>query len=124
MIDEAQGRGVELLETVEDAVSKHAPLDEAEKQLDLIDPRRVDRRVVEVKPTSVPTVELRPPTVISVVVDVQVVPDDASTIAPSIRQTIDVELDRYLWIAVLACPRASTSESGSEKKHKKPQSAR
>ena len=74
--DEPHHLGRKVLDRVEAGVAEHPSLDSGEEQLDLIDPRGVQRRVVEVEPAAVLLVELRPALRRPLVVNVEVVPDD------------------------------------------------
>ncbi len=66
---------------LEAAVAQNTALKNAEPDLDLIDPGGMQRRVDEAKAMSVLLVEPRPAGVASVVVQVEVVPDDVDTAA-------------------------------------------
>ena len=72
---------VERLEAVVDAVAEQPSLQDAEEKFDLVDPRRVDGRVMEVEPPAVALVEACPTLAGAIVVDVQVVPDDVDLLA-------------------------------------------
>jgi hypothetical protein len=74
--NEANDRGFERLRVVEAAVAQDPALQDGEPDLDLIEPRGVQRRVNEAEAAAVPSVELAPPAVPPIVVDVEVVPDD------------------------------------------------
>lgn len=74
--DEASHRGLELPRVAEAAESQHAPLEDGEPYLDLVDPGRVQGRVHELETVAVARVELGPTLVQAVLVNVEVVPDD------------------------------------------------
>src|SRR5579864_1855477 len=76
MSDEAQDVLRERGHALEAAVAQKTSLKDAEPDLDLIDPGGMQRRVDEAKAISVLPVESRPAGVASVVVQVEVVPDD------------------------------------------------
>ncbi len=75
VVEEADDRPGQIVDMVVDRVLEDAPSENAEEDLDLIDPRRVDRRVVEVEAGSVTLVEFRPPLVSTVMVNVEVIPN-------------------------------------------------
>jgi hypothetical protein len=74
--DETNDRGFERLRVVEAAVAQDPALQDGEPDFDLVEPRGMQRRVNEAEAAAVPSVELAPPAVPPVVVDVEVVPDD------------------------------------------------
>jgi hypothetical protein len=69
--DEAVDSADELVEVSEGGVLQHTSREDAEPDLDLIDPRRVQRRVEEAEATAMPEVERVP---CCAVVDIEVVP--------------------------------------------------
>src|SRR5437868_10526406 len=73
MRDEAVDSANQLVEVSEGGVLQHTTREDAEPDLDLIDPRRVQRRVEEAKAIAMPEVEGLP---CCTVVDVEVVPHD------------------------------------------------
>lgn len=73
--DEPKDGGLDISSTVEAAVSQYAPLEDGEPDLDLVDPRRMQRRVHELEAAIVPSIESAPPVVLALLVDVEVVPD-------------------------------------------------
>lgn len=81
MRDERLDDSCELRTRGKTRVSEHSALEDREPELDLIDPRGVNRRVEKFKPTAVALVEPHPSLVAAVVMDVEIVPDndDAST---------------------------------------------
>jgi hypothetical protein len=79
MADEAEDVPSERGHALEAAVAQDAALKDAEPDLDLVDPRGMQRRVDEAEAISVLLVEPRPASVTSVVVQVEVVPDDVDT---------------------------------------------
>jgi hypothetical protein len=70
--DEPAQRTRESLEVGEVAVRQHAPMQDPEPDLDLVHPRRVERRVDEVEPSSMLLAQALPRLA---AVDVEVVPD-------------------------------------------------
>ncbi len=83
VVDERQDCLVELLQAVEDPTLDDALLESAEPDFDLVEPGSVDGGVDEVEAASVSLVELGPPGIFAVVVDVQVVPDDVDLLVGS-----------------------------------------
>src|SRR6516225_4374321 len=81
MPDEAHDVVRERGNALEAAIAQNTALKDAEPDLDLIDPRGMQRRVDEAKAMSVFLVEPRPAGVASVVVQVEVVPDDVDAAA-------------------------------------------
>src|SRR5580700_181980 len=79
--DETEDIASERGDALEAAVAQDTALKDAEPDLDLIDPRGMQRRVDEAEAMSVLLVEPRPACVASVVVQVEVVPDDVDTSA-------------------------------------------
>jgi len=73
--DEPKDGGLDFSGTVEAAVPQNAPLKDGEPDLDLVDPRRMQRRVHELEAPSVPSVESAPPVVLPLLVNVEIVPD-------------------------------------------------
>ena len=71
--DKTEETSLEVERTVEVTMSQHPSLKDAEPDFNLVDPRRVDRRVHEVKSMAVAPVEVGP---YVAAVDVQIVPDD------------------------------------------------
>src|SRR5579872_648154 len=76
MSDEAEDIVTEGRHALEAAVTQDAPLQDAEPNLDLVDPGGMQRSVDKVEPVAVLLVEPRPAGVAAVVVQVEVVPDD------------------------------------------------
>src|SRR5579864_17764 len=79
--DEAEDVLRERGHALEAAVAQNTALKDAEPDFDLIDPGGMQRRVDEAKAMPVLPVEPRPAGVASVVVQVEVVPDDVDTAA-------------------------------------------
>jgi hypothetical protein len=73
---EAEHGVPQVLGAGEVSVLQDSALQQGEPDLDLVDPRRVNRRVDEVKAVAVAFVEPGPPLVLAVVVDIEVIPDD------------------------------------------------
>ena len=73
--DEPEDGGLDISGTVEAAMPQNAALKDGEPDLDLVDPRRMQRRVHELEAPSVPSVESAPPVVLTLLVNVEIVPD-------------------------------------------------
>ena len=76
MTNKSSHGNFQLTSGVEHAVSEHAFLNDAEEDLDLVDPRGVNRSVEEAKPITVTPIELPPALVFAIMMYVEVVPDD------------------------------------------------
>jgi hypothetical protein len=76
MPDEAEDIMSEGRHALEAAVAQDAPLQDAEPDLDLVDPGSMQRRVDEVEAAAVLLVESCPAGVAAVGMQVEVVPDD------------------------------------------------
>jgi hypothetical protein len=81
MSDEAEDVLSERCHALETAVAQDTALKDAEPDLDLIDPGGMQRRVDKAEAMSMLLVEPRPTSVASVVVQVEVVPNDVDTAA-------------------------------------------
>ena len=89
MPNEADHVAGQCRDAFEAAVAQDAALQDAEPDLDLIDPGSVQRRVHETKTIAVLLVEPRPASVGPVVVHVEVVPDDVDAAAfVALRQVV------------------------------------
>lgn len=73
---EPQDRALELFDLVVHLMAQEAFVQDAEEQLDLVDPGSVDGCVVEMEAIAVSLVEACPALILAVVVDVEIVPDD------------------------------------------------
>ena len=73
VVDEAEHAIGEVISRGEDPIPEHAPMEDPKPDLDLVDPRGMNRSMDEVEAASVPFVELFPPLTM---VDVEVVPDN------------------------------------------------
>jgi hypothetical protein len=74
--NEPKHGGLDVSCTIKAAISQNAPLEDGEPNLDLIQPRCMQRRVHEIEATAVSSVESAPPVVLALLVNVEVVPDD------------------------------------------------
>src|SRR5579872_4083151 len=88
MSDEAEDIVTEGRHALEAAVTQDAPLQDAEPNLDLVDPGGMQRSVDKVQPVAVLLVEPRPAGVAAVVVQVEVVPDDVDPTTLVARPTL------------------------------------
>lgn len=75
VIDEAIDGGFELLRVLEAAVAQNPAMKDGEPDLNLVEPGGVQWCVNEREALAVPGVELAPPAILPVVVNVEVVPD-------------------------------------------------
>jgi len=76
MANESTHSGFQLAGRVEHSVSEHAFLNDAEEDLDLVDPRSVNRSVEEAKSITVTPIETLPSLGFAIKMDVEIVPDD------------------------------------------------
>lgn len=76
LANESAQSDFQLTGGVEHAVSEHAFLNDAEEDLDLVDPRGVNRSVEEAEPITVTPIETLPSLVFTIKMDVEIVPDD------------------------------------------------
>ena len=81
MANEATQSDFQLTSRVEHTVSEHAFLNDAEEDLDLVDPRGVNRSVEEAEAIAVMPIETLPSLVFAFQMNVEIIPDDVELLS-------------------------------------------
>ena len=82
VLNEVKQGNFELRDRVEHTVAEHALLHNAEKNLDLVNPGSMERRVDKAESVAVTTIESSPASGFAVVMNIEVIPDDVDFLFP------------------------------------------
>ena len=79
--DEAEDRHAKCRYPGEASVLENPTMEDGKPDLDLVDPRGVNRGVDEMKAPSMPAIETGPAAIVTLAVDIEIVPDDVDLLA-------------------------------------------